>query len=270
MRWLLAFIITMVVYILLIWLYIIGFSDMKLIEKPKQKDNRIRISLKEYIPPKKAVIDKPISKPNIIKHKIEHKKPLKKNTKHIKFKVKKIQKKKSIKKVSKHKKVVSKKKNSIKKIDKNPNKDMVYISTPLFKNNRVSSTPKYIQKKKAYPNNKIKRLYGKEFLSYTQKQKKFIEQNLDEIHRITQNVLWQRGYPGGYMAAKTNQQGTNIVSFYLHPNGDISDLKLKKRIGYRLLDENSLETIKSAYKDYPYPSETTKIVFFVEYSIFGY
>ena len=126
------------------------------------------------------------------------------------------------------------------------------------------------KEKKSYPNNKIRRLYGKEFFSYTSKQKKFIEKNLDEIHRITQNILWQRGYPGGVISARTGQQGTNIVSFYLHPNGDISNLKLQKKIGYRLLDENSIETIKSAYKDYPYPSETTKIIFFVEYSIFGY
>jgi len=268
MRWLLAFIITVITYILLIWLYFVSFSDIKLIQKPLPKDNRIRISLKEYKPIKRHIVNKKKLKSNI-----KHIKSKKEKLKDIKFKVKKRRKKnniKEIKKVLTKKKRVFKKKNNIKKTNKSLDTDIVYIPTPLFKNNKITFTSKYRKNIKNYPNSKIKRLYGKEFLSYTSKQKKFIEENLDEIHRITQNVLWRRGYPGGLMSAKTGQQGTNIVSFYLHPNGDISDLKLKSKTGYRLLDENSIETIKSAYKDYPYPSETTKIIFFVEYSIFGY
>lgn len=250
MRWLLAFIITTVVYILLVWLYIIGFSDMKLIEKSLPKDNRIKISIKEYIPPKLNISQK-------VESKIKKKKLTSKKKNSSKKRVKRD--KKSIKK---SKNIVSKKLNR-KKVD------MVYISTPLF-SKKIGKRDFTKKDRVGYPNRKIKKLYGKEFLSYSTKQRKFIEKNLDEIHRITQNVLWQRGYPGGAISARTNQQGINIVSFYLHPNGDISDLKLRKKIGYRLLDENTIETIKTAYKDYPYPSETTKIVFYVEYSIFGY
>ena len=121
-----------------------------------------------------------------------------------------------------------------------------------------------IKKEINYPNSKVKKLYGKEFHSYTPNQKEFIEQNLDEIHRITQETLWRRGYPGGITSARTGQEGTNIVSFYLHPNGDISNLRLEQRVGYRVLDKNTIETIKSAYKEYPYPKEKTKIIFFVE------
>jgi len=80
--------------------------------------------------------------------------------------------------------------------------------------------------------------------------------------------LIQRGYPEG--AGRTGQEGTNVVSFNLHPNGDISDLRLKTRIGYRALDENTLSLIRVAYMDYPYPTTTTKIVFYVKYSIYGY
>jgi len=121
---------------------------------------------------------------------------------------------------------------------------------------------------KAYPNPKIRKLYGAEFHQFTSKQKKFIKDNLNTIQQITQRTLTRRGYPEG--AGRTGQQGTNVVSFNLHPNGNISNLRLKTRIGYRALDENTLTLIKVAYKDYPYPSTTTKIVFYVTYSIYGY
>jgi hypothetical protein len=53
MRLLLAFIITVVIYILLVWLYLISFHNLKLISKQAKYDNRIKISLKEFISPKK-------------------------------------------------------------------------------------------------------------------------------------------------------------------------------------------------------------------------
>jgi TonB family protein len=112
----------------------------------------------------------------------------------------------------------------------------------------------------------IRKLYGKEYDSFSSTQKEFIRMNLSLIHRITQRTLIRNGYPE--VAIRTHQQGTNIVSFYLHPNGDISQLRLKRRIGYSALDSNTLEVIKIAYKDYPLPAKKTKIVFYVTYSIY--
>jgi TonB family protein len=112
----------------------------------------------------------------------------------------------------------------------------------------------------------INQLYGKEFDTYSPTQKKFIENNLGTIHGITQRTLTRNGYPD--VAARTRQQGTNIVSFYLHPNGDISDLRLKKHIGYEALDQNTLDVIRIAYKDYPLPNKKTRIIFHVRYSIY--
>jgi len=112
----------------------------------------------------------------------------------------------------------------------------------------------------------INQLYGREFDVYSPTQKKFIKNNLGIIHRITQQTLWRNGYPE--TAKRTRQQGTNVVSFYLHPNGDISGLKLKKHIGYASLDKNTLEVIRIAYKDYPLPNQKTKIIFYVQYSIY--
>lgn len=112
----------------------------------------------------------------------------------------------------------------------------------------------------------INQLYGEEFHTYSESQKKFIKNNLGTIHRITQNTLTRNGYPE--IAVRTRQQGTNIVSFYLHPNGDITDLKLKRRLGYEALDQNTLDVIRIAYKDYPLPNKKTKIIFYVKYSIY--
>jgi len=120
----------------------------------------------------------------------------------------------------------------------------------------------------SYPNEKIKTLYGASFHTMTSTQKEFIANNLDTIQQITQAILTQRGYPEG--AGRTKQEGTNVVTFNLHPNGNISNLRLKTRTGYRALDENTLSLVRVAYKDYPYPSSTTKMIFYVTYSIYGY
>ena len=112
----------------------------------------------------------------------------------------------------------------------------------------------------------IRKLYGREFDSFTPAQKKFIRDKLGEIHRITQNTLTRNGYPS--VAARTGQQGVNVVTFYLHPNGDISGLRLKRRMGYTALDQNTLEVIRTAYMYYPHPKTKTKITFYVNYELF--
>ena len=119
---------------------------------------------------------------------------------------------------------------------------------------------------RTYSSRMIRKLYGKEFYTYSPVQKAFIRKNLGIIHRITQATLIRNGYPE--VAARTKQQGTNIVSFYLHPNGDISNLRLKKRLRYAALDQNTLEVIRIAYKSYPHPKRKTKIIFYVQYSIY--
>ncbi|QOQ97919.1 energy transducer TonB [Helicobacter winghamensis] len=109
----------------------------------------------------------------------------------------------------------------------------------------------------------IQDLYGIEFGSLSPNAQRFIKSNLDKIGKITQRYL---RYPA--IAGKVGQEGDNIVEFYLHPNGDITDLKLLHSSGYTLLDDNSLHTIKIAYKDYPCPIETTKIRIRVMYRIY--
>jgi len=117
-----------------------------------------------------------------------------------------------------------------------------------------------------YGERMIKELYGSEFNTYSPTQKKYIRNNLSTIHRITQRTLTRNGYP--QVAIQTRQQGTNVVSFYLHPNGDITGLRLKQRIGYSALDKNTIKVIKLAYKDYPLPNKKTRLIFYVRYSIY--
>lgn len=111
----------------------------------------------------------------------------------------------------------------------------------------------------------INRFYGTEFNGFTGTQKAFIEKNLGNIYVITQRVLSRRGYPD--VAKRTRQQGMQLVTFYLHPNGRISRLRLKKRLGYTSLDKNTLQVVRIAHANYPRPQTTTKITFYVEYSL---
>ncbi|PAF48891.1 siderophore-mediated iron transporter [Helicobacter sp. 12S02232-10] len=109
----------------------------------------------------------------------------------------------------------------------------------------------------------IDELYGEEFGDLGEAEKDFIKNNLREIGRITQKYL---EYPR--TAAYLGQDGENAVEFYLHPNGDITDLKILKKSGYVILDQNTLKTIEIAYKDYPRPSVKTLIRIHVRYFMY--
>ncbi len=314
MRVFVAFIISLLIYALLIWLFVTKFSNVEVTPhkkndhivkidirniplpkapiqpKPAPKKKKIEQAKPKIKPKKKPIIKKkPIKKQPIVKKK-PHKKrvPKKKIIKKKVHKKKRVPKKKIIKKrpqkkhVHKKKpKIIKKKKPTKKKVPKEheSTKDMLYIPEPFItepKSVETSddlasflSTPSQPKSaSRSYPNRKIRKLYGSSFFNMTPTQKRFIEDNLDIIQEITQRTLTRRGYPEA--AAQTGQEGTNVVSFNLHPNGDISNLHLKTRIGYRSLDENTLTLIRVAYKDYPYPKTTTKIVFYVTYTIYGY
>lgn len=105
-------------------------------------------------------------------------------------------------------------------------------------------------------------LYGEEFMSYDDDTKEFLKDNLSDIGRITQKYLV---YPS--ISIRTRQHGHNVVEFMLHPNGDITDLKLIQSSTYSALDNNSIHTIKVAHKDYPKPQKSTKIRIFVYYKL---
>ena len=104
------------------------------------------------------------------------------------------------------------------------------------------------------------KLYGEEFTRYSDKTKKYLKESLASIGQITQRYL---EYP--YLAAYGKQSGTNVIKFFLHPDGKISEVEIISTSGYNILDWNTIDTIEQAYRDYPRPEEKTKIIIYVNY-----
>jgi len=107
------------------------------------------------------------------------------------------------------------------------------------------------------------KLYGEKFFEFSKTQRRYLKQNLNKIGKITQRYL---EYPD--VSVRTKQQGVNVIEFYLHPNGDISELKLTDSSYYTALDSNSIYTIKLAYQDYPRPIEKIQIKINVKYILY--
>ncbi|GIU00162.1 hypothetical protein TSL6_06680 [Sulfurovum sp. TSL6] len=300
-RTLKGLLLSLLLHLLILLLFILNWREI-IVPPPQGKEKKISLNLQQIVtppapkqkpmalPPKpvpvpQPIVTPPIPEPIVEKPKEAEVQPLKKKVldnrkkvfaqqsteennvtksvpKPVQKIVKKEEKKQPIKKVTK--KRVAKKTKTYKKAkrSKDPLANMLMGSgTSMYPSQR--SRP---SSSGSYGARMIKKLYGEEFNTFSETQKKFIKNNLGTIHTITQRTLTRNGYPD--VAVRTRQQGTNVVSFYLHPNGDISDLKLKRHIGHQALDQNTLEVIRIAYKDYPLPNKKTKIVFYVKYSIY--
>ncbi len=253
---------------------------------PQSQEKKISLNIQQVVTPPPIPKPQPLIIPPVPHKPIVEKKEIKKNILDKRKKVfaqkhsdednltrieKKPVKKLVQKKVKQKPKRIVKKKHVVKKRKTYPKPKRSY--DPLANLLMGSSTTSYSAQNthhssntNSYANRVIKRLYGKEFNTYSKTQKKFIKNNLGTIHRITQRTLSRNGYPD--IAISTKQQGTNVVAFYLHPNGDITGLKLNRHIGYEALDKNTLQVIRLAYKDYPLPNQKTKIIFYVKYSIY--
>ncbi|QFR49245.1 energy transducer TonB [Sulfurimonas lithotrophica] len=116
--------------------------------------------------------------------------------------------------------------------------------------------------------NNIKELYGEEFGKLSPGQQKYILDNQEIMRRITQQVLNRVARVN--LPNDLNVNRTNVIEFYLHPNGDISDFKFLKKSGYYILDDTTKETIEYAYSRYPRPSEKTLIRYNVFYNLARY
>jgi outer membrane biosynthesis protein TonB len=114
----------------------------------------------------------------------------------------------------------------------------------------------------------IKELYGDEFGKLTPGQQKYILDNQEIMRRITQRVLTRVARVNLPRDLSVNK--TNVIEFYLHPNGDMSDFRFIKKSGYYVLDDTTKETIEYAYSRYPRPSEKTLIRYNVFYNLARY
>jgi outer membrane biosynthesis protein TonB len=155
--------------------------------------------------------------------------------------------------------------NNITKKIKPKKKETLY---DILAQDKSNEEKKHKQKTHTYSNGitqDIKKLYGDEFGKLTPGQQKYILDNQEIMRRITQQVLNR--------VARVNLKGnihvntSNVIEFYLYPNGDISEIKFLKKSGYYELDDITKETIEYAYGRYPRPSEKTLIRYNVFYNL---
>ena len=278
-------------------LFVKNFKEVTFVT-PQAQEQKISLNLQQIVTPPPAPKPKPIPQPiikppvpkPIVKPIIEKVLEPKPEVQEIKKKIldesKKVfaqksteennvtkvepkPKEKMVKKEIKHPKGISSQaqgKKTYRKSKRRKSKDSLANMLMGSGTSMYPTQPKRSSGAGSYGERMIKQLYGSEFNTYSPTQKKFIRNNLSTIHRITQSTLSRNGYPD--IAVRTKQQGTNIVSFYLHPNGDITGLRLKKSLGYEALDKNTLKVIRLAYKDYPLPNKKTRLIFYVRYSIY--
>lgn len=114
----------------------------------------------------------------------------------------------------------------------------------------------------------VKELYGDEFGKLSPGQQKYILDNQEIMRRITQQVLNRVARVN--LDNNLNVNRSNVIEFYLHPNGDMSDFKFLSKSGYYTLDDITKETIEYAYSKYPRPTEKTLIRYNVYYHLARY
>lgn len=114
----------------------------------------------------------------------------------------------------------------------------------------------------------IQRLYGDKFNELSEGEQKYIIDNQEVMRRITQNVLDRYGHSRIPNNIRIND--TNMVEFYLHPDGSISDMRLLKNSRLSILDDTTREVIELAYAKYPRPQQKTLIRYRVWYNLTGY
>jgi len=114
----------------------------------------------------------------------------------------------------------------------------------------------------------IQRLYGDKFNELSEGEQKYILDNQEAMRRITQGVLDRYGRSRIPDSIRTND--TNMIEFYLHPDGSISDIRFLKNSNLAILDDTTKEVIELAYSKYPRPQQKTLIRYRVWYNLTGY
>ncbi len=294
-----AFLIASLFHILLILIFILLARNIHFIDNKKPKENRIKISLKELPKTLKSkdagVKKKPVKQPEIappmIKgsqlkklvnktykryvpkktvqepHKITINRPLKplKKSEIIKPKTEPITPQKPFIEVQK---AADRNETIVKKeIDQKHSKLYSFLSKEDPNENKKAKDTKQIQRSSEI-NQDIKELYGSEFGELSAGEQKYILDNTDNMRRITQQVLNRVGRVNVPNDLRVNK--TNIIEFYLHPNGDMSDFRFIKKSGFYILDDTTKETIEYAYSKYPRPAQKTLIRYKVGYYLRGY
>jgi len=91
---------------------------------------------------------------------------------------------------------------------------------------------------------------------------KFLIEKLSLISQIIQNNIT---YP--YIARKMGWEGKVLISFVLTKDGKINFLIIERSSGYKVLDENAIDTIKKVSKYFPLPPLDVKIKIPISYKL---
>lgn len=283
--------------LLLFWILGTFASEIKTYEKKEQK--KIKVSLKE-MPPKhkdsgeKKIIEKnpPPLAPSMPKgSQLKEVEQIPKKRELIEFKPKKEQ---SSKKISadKTKKEPVQSAESRKTEPIPPVKTYIPLDIPALapkipvpaapkerkkeslewlyedRTDKDEKDQKRLQTGSSIGNQNLKELYGDEFGELTPGQQKYLLDNQEIMRRITQEVLNRVAQVN--LSRELDVNRMNIVEFYLHPNGDISDFRFIKKSGYYILDDTTKETIEYAYSKYPRPQEKILVRYNVFYNLARY
>jgi len=111
----------------------------------------------------------------------------------------------------------------------------------------------------------IKKLYGDKFGELSEGEQKYILDNQEVMRRITQATLDR--YGRSRIPDNLRADETNMIEFYLHPDGHISDIRFLKNSRFAILDDTTKETIEIAYSKYPRPAQKTYIRYRVWYNL---
>ncbi len=266
--------------------WILGTLTPPLQKKEQPKEEKIKISLKEMPKKykktgilkqkvKKSPIAPPMPKGSQLK-KIIKKPPIKYEI-HKKRKTPKLNKTKTIKhetkKLAKKQKPIQAHKPYIPLEQKKTKKQEVKKKSKtswMYEDKSAQETKAQKRKISAGGNisQDIKKLYGDEFGKLTKGQQQYIIDNQEIMRRITQQVLTRVASVN--LKSNLNVNRTNVIEFYLHPNGDMTDFKFLHKSGYFILDETTKETIEYAYSRYPRPKEKILIRYNVFYNLARY
>ena len=258
------------IFLLIFWL--LGTIEFEK-KAHKKEEKKIKISLKELPKKYKESGQKKQKKP---KSKVAPPMPKGSQLKKIvkKQPVKYEPKKEPIEPKLNKPKLEQKSETDIQELDKTVKKENEKKKNPLYSllsqdhsKDEKKKKKKIIKTGSSIANN-IKELYGDKFGELSEAQQKYILDNQEIMRRITQQVLNRVARVN--LPNDLNVNKTNVIEFYLHPNGDMTDFKFLNKSGYYILDETTKETIEYAYSRYPRPSEKTLIRYNVFYNLARY
>ncbi|MBL1280064.1 MAG: hypothetical protein COA33_007325 [Fluviicola sp.] len=267
---------------------VLGILKPNITKKEKLEEKRIKISLKEMPKKekksgeiKKTPQDIPIAPPmpkgkqlkELIKKEviIYDKKKIKKQKKVNKKTIYESKPKISLKTKPKYEVF-----NPFAKLDNNTSKNKPIKkqhTSPyawMSEDKSLDTVKKEIKKtaKRSSISQNIKELYGDKFGKLTPGQQKYIIDNQEIMRRITQQILNRVARVN--LPKDINVNRSNVIEFYLHTNGDMTDFKFIQKSGYYVLDDTTKETIEYAYSRYPRPSEKTLIRYNIYYNLARY